>query len=122
MTVRMTQGTAPKKSPVGPDLNIVHVMKMTPELAERLKGKAFGFIRLPLRLAIGSRVFLREFNGALTGRADVCEVVSYTDHGLACVRRSWCWHRDAPEDLSLLSLKLSAEVYPVLIEAEAQAA
>ena len=96
-------------------------MKMTPELAERLRGKSHCFLRLPRRLGVGSRVLLREFNGAPTGRADVCEILSYTDHGLAYVRKSWSWHHEAPEDLRALSLTLSDEVFPVRLEVEAHA-
>ncbi len=114
----MTSPTHPRPPSKAP----VFVMKMTPELAERLKHRAFGYVRLPRRLDVGSRVLLREFNGAPTGRADVCEIISYTDHGLACLRRSWCWHRDAPEDLTALSLSVSDEVFPVRLEDEAQAA
>lgn len=100
----------------------VFVMKMTPELAARLKHKSHAFVRLPKVLDVGSRLLLREFNGAPTGRADVCEILSYSDHGLAYVRRGWCWHRDAPEDLAALSLVLSGEAFPVRLEAEAVAA
>lgn len=121
----MTRVVVPKESPRGAKAvkaAVAYVMKMTPELAQKLWGKYYCFLRLPRRLDVGSRVFLKEFDGLPTGRADVCEIISYTDHGLACVRRSCSWSREAPEDLKSLSFELSDEVFPVCLEAEAQAA
>lgn len=119
VTIRMSTAKPPTRTRA-PE---VYVMKMTPELAAHLKDKAFGFVRLPRAFEVGSRVLLREFNGGPTGRADVCTIISNTNHGLAYVRRGWCWLRDAPEDSQALAqslaLELSGEVFPVRLEVEA---
>lgn len=97
----------------------VFVLKMTPELADRMKHKGLGHARLPRKFDPGTRLLLREYHGGNTGRADLCEVIGYTETGVATLRRAWCWHTNAPDDLTCLSYALSDEAFPVRLEAEA---
>ncbi len=98
-------------------LKQVFVLKMTAELAENLKNKSLGYAKLPREFAIGDRLLLREYNGANTGRADLCEVLGNLN-GFTILRRGWCWYKDAPEDLACLSYALSPEHFPVRLDVE----
>lgn len=99
----------------------VFVMKMTPALAERLKGQSLGFARMSRAFAVGDRILLREYNGDNTGRADLCEVMGPSADGSTILRRAWSWSQGAPDDLTCLSYVLSSEAFPVRVDVEAAA-
>lgn len=78
-------------------------MKMSAPVAAYTKGKPIVALRLPL-LPQGSRIWMVEFAGAPTGRADICTVLG-TAHNLLYLSRNFCWAQGKFDDnLSEISL------------------
>lgn len=91
----------------------VYVMKMTPALAALLTGRESVSLSLPRVLKAGERVFLREWNGGPTGRADLCTVLGGTNP--VQLRRGWAWGSGkVDDDLSALSCLALPDEFPIL--------
>lgn len=102
----------------------VYVFKMSEELGAIFRGKPYASLILLRLFRPGERLFLREFNGAATGRADLCMVMrtdpSPRDGGyLTSLSRRWCWGQGKhDDDLTDLSLKVLPDEFPILTVAD----
>ncbi len=92
-------------------------VRMSPTLATAIRGKFQATIP-PIAddgehvVAAGDRLFLREWTGAPTGRADVVRVVGVTPEGLH-IERAWGWHQGKiDDDLAELGLVKIADRFP----------
>ncbi len=95
---------------------IVYVprVKMSRRAARLLVGKDRVTLLAPEWFPTGDRVFLVEYDGGPTGRADLCRIVS-RDAQRVVIERRYCWHNEAPEDLQDLGLRVATNVeYPML--------
>jgi hypothetical protein len=93
----------------------VHVMKMTPAVAAALINKAVASLRMPYVFPPETRLYLQEFNGGPTGRADICKVIG-RDGDRLVFERPWGWHQGAPEPPGLPHLTVISADYPILDE------
>jgi hypothetical protein len=80
--------------------------KMTADVAAYMKGKAIVGLKIPLVYPPETRLFIVEFNGGPTGRADLCTVIG-TSGNLLILERRHCWGQGKLDDnLDELSLTL----------------
>ncbi len=92
-------------------------VRMSPALATAIRGKFQATIphlddAADHVVATGDRLFLREWTGAPTGRADAVRVVGVTPEGIQ-VERGWCWHQGKiDDDLAELGLVKIADRFP----------
>lgn len=95
---------------------IVYVprVKMSSAVARQLIGRDRVELLVPEWFPQGDRVFLVEYEGGPTGRADFCKVVS-RDKEKVVIERRYCWHSHAPDDLLDLGYRVATNVeYPML--------
>lgn len=94
---------------------LVYKMKVTKEVAAYTMGKHFVSLKLPLIFPPGTRLFLVEWNGGPTGRADLCYVHGKSDEGHLVLERRWCWHEGKlDDDLSQLSHVLQPDSFAMV--------
>lgn len=92
-----------------PPERLAAVVHMRPKLAAEIRGKNLAAIPIPALVPpvrLGERLFLVEWIGAPTGRADLVtvEVIDLEGGGIG-VRRSYCWAQEKRDtDLSCVSL------------------
>lgn len=114
-----------KKTPLPPP--VAMACRMSPELAKRIKGKFRVSIPIPKDdtvrdVTVGARLFLREWIGAPTGRADLVRVIAVSvDDGepgyedRCTVERAWCWMSGKlDDDLAFLGLTLVPDHFPAV--------
>ncbi len=96
-------------------------VRMSSSLAKKIVGHFQVEIPIPkdetIRdVEVGARLFLREWNGAPTGRADLCCVIGVTPEKDTCiVERRWCWKQGkTDDDLSQLSLEIIPDHFPMI--------
>lgn len=105
----MAAAPKPEKAPT-----YVPRVKMSRRVALGLRGKDRVELRVAEWFPTGDRVFLVEWDGGPTGRADLCRVVS-RDKERVVIERRYCWHNEAPDDLLDLGLRVATNVeYPML--------
>ncbi len=87
-----------------PPVTPVLLLRMRPALGAQLRGKAIARIPMPRgklgqNLKPSARLFLQEFNGGPTGRADLVSVIGPEAEGAEClVARGWCWGSGKMDD------------------------
>lgn len=115
---------APKEAPKEPTKKEAAAIKaalflsvrMSPALAREIVGRLQVSIPRPTDVGehvieVGSRLFLREWTGAPTGRADVVRVVDAGPTSLV-VERTWGWHQGKiDDDLSSLGLTMIPNIF-----------
>jgi hypothetical protein len=93
---------------------IAYKMKMSREVADHIRNRDIVALKLPLIFPPGTRLFLQEYVGAPTGRADVTTVIG-TDGDKLLLARRWCWARGKEDDdLSGLGLALEKDEWPLI--------
>lgn len=94
--------------------SIVHKMKMSPQVAAFTASKPMVALKLPYAFPPGDRIYMVEYPGAPTGRADLCTVIGRDGDKLILERR-WCWRRGKfDDDLSQFKLVVQVDSYPVV--------
>lgn len=102
------------KTPTPAPERFAAVVHVRPRLAAAIKGQHYVTIPIPALVPpvrVGERLFLVEWIGAPTGRADLVEVASIGEGvettGHLLVRRSFCWAQGKHDtDLSCVSLSV----------------
>jgi len=83
-------------------------------VAASTKGKDVVGLIIPLIFASGDRLWMVEFNGAPTGRADLCTVIG-TSGNLLLLDRRFCWQQGKFDDnLDELSLTVLPDAFKIL--------
>ena len=106
-----------KETPKDPTRFPCLSVRMSPALAAVIVNKLTAQIPVPTELGshivtIGSRMLLREWSGAPTGRADVVRVVEIGPKSLI-VERTWGWHQGKlDDDVSALGLAVIPNLFP----------
>lgn len=107
------EGTKAETSPRTPAFKL----KMSAAVAAYTKGKPIVSLKLPLIFTPGQRLWMVEFAGAPTGRADLCAVIG-NDGNLLVLDRRMCWQHDKlDDDLSCVSLTVSGQEFPMVTAA-----
>ncbi len=112
MIIKDTDKREPKERVLTP----CFAARMSPALAKEIAGRLQVTIPTPTDmgahvLAKGSRLFLREWTGAPTGRADVVRVVEVGPTSLI-VERTWGWSQGKiDDDLSFLALAIVPNIF-----------
>ena len=89
-------------------------LKMSAPVAAYMKGKAEVALKLPLIFKKGDHLFMVEWAGGQTGRADLC-VVDRVEGNLLYLHRGWCWQQQKfDDDLSDFSLTLSQDEFKMV--------
>lgn len=93
----------------------VTAVRMSPEIAKAIAGKLVASIPIPAEIEKpkpGDRLFLREWVGAPTGRADLVTVLHVEGDELT-IERPWGWaSHKLDDDLSQLGLIVRPDVFP----------
>ena len=85
----------------------VYKIKMSEPVGAYMKGKAHVGLKMPLIYPVGTRLWMVEWAGARTGRADLCTVLG-VDNNLLYLDRRICWHQGKFDDnLSEVSLTVT---------------
>jgi len=96
-------------------LTPVLAVRMSPEIAKAIRGKLEASIPLPDEgpaPIVGDRLFLREWIGAPTGRADLVKVIAVEGSALR-IERPWGWGScKTDDDLSSLGFAVIPERFP----------
>jgi hypothetical protein len=97
-------------------LETAYRIKMSGKVAAYTKGRPVVALKMPLIFPTGQHLFMVEWAGGPTGRADLCRVIG-TDGNLLVLDRSWCWQQGKlDDDLSQLSLTTDVS-YDKMIDA-----
>jgi hypothetical protein len=92
----------------------VFKIKMSAPVAAYTINKATVGLKMPLVYPVGSRLWMVEWAGAPTGRADLCTVVGVYNNLLYFDRRM-CWHQGKFDDnLSEVSLTVTDDQVPMI--------
>lgn len=92
----------------------VFKLKMNAKVAAYMKKKAVVGLKIPLLFATGDRLWMVEFLGAPTGRADLCTVIG-TSGNLLLLHRGMCWQQGKfDDDLSELNLTILPDAYKLI--------
>ncbi len=92
----------------------VYKLKMNAAVAAFTKGKPVVCLQIPLLFATGDRLWMVEYLGAPTGRADLCTVIG-TSGNLLVLERRMCWGSNKfDDDLSELSLTVLPDSYSLI--------
>ena len=91
--------------------DIVYKLKMVPAVAAYTAGKPFVALAIPLVFPPGTRLWMVEYIGAPTGRADLCTVIG-NDGNLLVLERRYCFRQGKfDDDLSDVSLTITPSEY-----------
>lgn len=92
---------------------LAYRMRMSPEVAAYTINKDVVALKLPLVFPPGTLLYMVEYAGAPTGRADICTVLG-TDGDKLLLARRWNWHQGKQDDdLAFLSIALEPDVFPM---------
>lgn len=92
----------------------VYKIKMSAPVAAYMINKAHVGLKMPLIYPPGTRLWMVEWAGAPTGRADLCTVLG-VHNNLLYLDRRMCWHQGKFDDnLSEVSLTVTEDQVPMV--------